>query len=130
MNKLLIIFLLMLTLAGCNGKEEASAPIAVADKLEPDEIPVAETQFTPLSNVMTKESFPKEIKLTFYAEPVKIATGKYAKLSGVVLGQTNLALFSLGTTNVMCEVGEKIGNYILKKVEKDAVLLSKCDEAE
>lgn len=130
MLKVIVLILLMLMLTGCKGEDKAAVPVTKADDLEPDEIPVAETQFTPLSKVMTKESFPEEITLTFYAEPVKISSDDYAKLNGVVLGKANLALFSLGSTSVMCEIGEKIGDYVLVKVDKDAVVLRRCDETE
>ncbi|MFA4858902.1 MAG: hypothetical protein WC901_06175 [Candidatus Margulisiibacteriota bacterium] len=93
---------------------------------EPGEDQSAETQFIPLSRIISREVFPEQLIIAFYAEPARVSSQSYAKLSGVIIGKYNLALFSLGNSSCTRKIGERIGNYVLVKIEKDSVLLSKC----
>jgi hypothetical protein len=134
MSKLknLVFCFIFLLLAGCvggdpeKGGSEAGQGNATSS-LAADEISTAEAAFTPLSSILSNEGLPKEIKLTFYADPVRVAPQLFARLSGVVVGRESLALFCLGNASQACRIGEKIGNYELVAVEKDAVFLRKCN---
>ena len=132
-----MIFALCLSvifIASCAGGGDSSKnPSETADGTVAISCPTAEdsaneTQFIPLATLISKEVFPDQLVLSFYSDPAKVSAQSYAKLSGVIIGRYNLALFSLGNSSCTRKIGEKIGNYVLVKIEKDSVLLSKCSD--
>jgi hypothetical protein len=141
----LAAYLLLVFLSGCVGGNDSGAEVGrevgstksaaqasnqtqpnPAEPPEPGEDGAAETQFIPLSRIISREVFPEQLVISFYAEPVKVSSQGYAKLSGVIIGKYNLALFSIGNSSCTRKIGERIGNYVLVRIDKDSVLLSKC----
>ncbi len=124
MRKLTCLFLILPFLLTACAPQPRQAPAvlqpAVSEEAETVSLPSREAVYL----YGNKCSSPTRLILSLSGEPLLLPSG-YARLAGVVSGQTRTACVEIGGRGLALEEGEEVDAYRVAGIESDFVTLEK-----